>query len=273
MISSAFSLTATRWTTLPPVRWIGLTVVAGVLLAVLGPFGSYINGGPARLLSYWIGAMLLGLVLYGSAYRLVSLRLTRGSRRWWLALAGATLLASVPEALATRAAAFRLWPELAKLHLSLPLWFAQTTTIGLVAMGCVGLVVRRSATMPDDLAAPSAPVEPAVMPLGGDVLALQMEDHYVRVHRPASTELILMSLGRAIEAMQAEGLRTHRSWWVASHAVSAVEGNTRSMRLRLTNGVVAPVARSAVIHLKAAGWFVDAKSSVAPPRSDMTAAR
>lgn len=238
-------------------RWIGLTVPAGVLLAILGPFGSYMNGGPLRLLAYWTGAMLLGLALYGSAYRLVGMGAARGSRRWWLVLGGATLLASVPEALATRTAAFRLWPELAKLHLSLPLWFAQTTTIGLVAMGWVGLVLRRPETMRDNMPAPPAPVEPAVTPLGGDVLALQMEDHYVRVHRPAGTELVLMSLTRAIEAVQAEGLRTHRSWWVAGHAVAAVEGNSRSMRLKLSNGIVAPVARSAVIHLKAAGWFVD----------------
>lgn len=264
MVSSVFSPSAIRWTTPPSVRWIGLTVLAGVLLAILGPFGSYMNGGPVRLLGYWIGAMLLGLVLYGSAYRLVSMKVARGSRRWWVALAVATLLASIPEALATRTAAFGLWPELVKLHLSLPLWFAQTTTIGLMAMGCVDFVVRRSATMPDDKPAPSVAVEPAVTPLGGDVLALQMEDHYVRVHRPAGTELILMPLGRAIEAMQAEGLRTHRSWWVAGHAVAAVEGDTRSMRLRLSNGLVAPVARSAVIHLKAAGWFVRAEGSAAP---------
>lgn len=242
-------------------RWIGLAIVAGVLLAILGPFGSYMNGSPMRLLGYWIGAMLLGLVLYGSAYRLVGIWTTPGSRRWWLALIVATMLASVLEALATRAAAFRLWPEMGRLYLPLPLWFAQTATIGLIAMTGIGFILRRSITASTDMPAPSPSVKPIVPPLGGDVLALQMEDHYVRVHRPAGTELILMPLGRAIEAMQAQGLRTHRSWWVASHAVATVEGNARSMRLRLSNGVVAPVARSAVIHLKVAGWLVDAESS------------
>lgn len=123
----------------------------------------------------------------------------------------------------------------------------------------------------DDVPAPPPSMGLAVTPLGGDVLALQMEDHYVRVHRPAGTELILMPLGRAIEAMQVEGLRTHRSWWVASHAVAAVEGNARSMRPRLSNGVVAAVARSAVIHLKTAGWFVDAEGGAGSRASGMTA--
>lgn len=259
MIRSAPSIPATRWAVPALVRWIALTVLAGTLLAILGPFGSYMNGGAMRLLGYWIGAMLLGLVLYGSAYRLVGIWTASGSWRWWLALIVATMVASVPEAWATRAAALALWPELVRVDLPLSRWYGQTATIGLIAMMGIGFALRRS--IPALIDAPAGPssVEPIVTPLGGDVLALQMEDHYVRVHRPAGTELVLMPLGRAIEAMQVKGLRTHRSWWVASHAVAAVEGNPRSMRLRLSNGVVAPVARSAVIHLKMAGWFVDAE--------------
>ncbi|RYD22852.1 MAG: hypothetical protein EOP89_12415, partial [Lysobacteraceae bacterium] len=114
---------------IPVVRWVSLAIVAGTLLAILGPFGSYMNGGPVRLLAYWIGAMLLGLALYGAAYRIVGVSTVVGSQRWWLALVGSALLASIPEALATRMAAFWLWPELARLNLSFPLWFAQTETI------------------------------------------------------------------------------------------------------------------------------------------------
>ncbi|GGB19599.1 LytR family transcriptional regulator [Sphingomonas metalli] len=243
---------------MPPLaRWILLTIAAGTMLAVLGPFGSYRNGGVARLVGYWTSAMLLGLLLYGPIYRLVSKWTLPRSRTWWFALIGATLVASIPEAAATRAAAFALWPELVGADISLPLWFAQTATIGLIAMLAVGLSRLPPAPAPQDRAA-TFPVAPGVAPLGGDVLALQMEDHYVRVHRPAGSELLLMPLGRAIAAMPVAGLRTHRSWWVASHAVEAVDGNARAMRVRLSNGVIAPVARSAVIHLKAAGWLAEA---------------
>jgi len=243
-------------------RWIVLTIAAGTLLAILGPFGSYMNRGAIRLLVYWIGAMLLGLALYGSAYRLAGILTAPGSRRWWLGLIVAALIASVPEALATRTAAFLLWPGLTKLHLPLPLWYAQTATIGLIAMTGIGFALHRSAPTTIERPAPPPPLEPVTPPLGGDVLALQMEDHYVRVHRPAGTELILMPLGRAIDTLQVQGLRTHRSWWVARHAVQAVEGSARSMRLRLSNGVVAPVARSAVINLKAAGWLSNEETDV-----------
>lgn len=264
MLGSNSSLPASLRKVVPVLRWIGLGVAAGVLLAVLGPFGSYMNGGPVRLLGYWIGAVLLGLVLYGSAYKIVRRLLPVASRGRWPALTGATLLASVVEAVATRAGAFWLWPELARLHLPWPLWFAQTTTIGLVAMVSVSFVPRRSVSSTGDEDVPSASIEPLATPLGDDVLALQMEDHYVRVHRSAGSELILMPLTRAIASVEADGLRTHRSWWVASHAVAAVEGNARSMRLRLSNGLVAPVARSAVTHLRTAGWVADVESSAGP---------
>jgi hypothetical protein len=175
-------------------------------------------------------------------------------------LIAATLLASVPETIATRAGAFWLWPDLAHHSLSWPVWFAQTTMIGLIAMLGVAFVLTRSA--------PASAVVPSGLPpvgkasLADDVLALQMEDHYVRVHRPNGSELILMPLARAIDMVKVEGLRTHRSWWVARHAVASMEGTPRSMRLRLSNGVVAPVARSAVIHLKAAGWIAANESNV-----------
>lgn len=242
-------------------RGIGIAIVAGSILAALGPFGSYMNGGPVQRTGYWVAAVLLALMLYGTGFRIVTSFARAGSPKWWLSLVGATLLLSVPEALATRAAAFWLWPELGQLDLPWPLWLAQTTTIGLVAMaGAAFFILRRPA--------PGASANPVSMPLlaatsaplGRDVLALQMEDHYVRVHRPNGSELILMPLARAIKGMETEGLRIHRSWWVASHAVQQVEGNARSMRLHLSNGTIAPVARSAVIHLKAAGWISDRES-------------
>lgn len=236
-------------------RLLAIAVMVGLVLAVLGPFGSYMNRGLARRALYWIGAMVLGLALYGTAFWIVTATTSATSRLWWPTVIAATLLVSVPQALATRAAAFWLWPELGRLGLSGGLWFAQTATLGLLMMLGTAFALRPDRQATAKATATSAPAD--APSLGKDVLALQMEDHYVRIHRAHGSDLILMPLGRAIERVEAEGLRTHRSWWVASHAVVRVEGTARSMRLHLTNGVVAPVARSAVLPLKAAGWLAD----------------
>jgi len=38
----------------------------------------------------------------------------------------------------------------------------------------------------------------------------------------------------------------HRSWWVAADAVTGAERDGRNWRLRLSNGLLVPVARNSV---------------------------
>lgn len=240
-----------RWHLL---RWVAAALGLGVLLALLGPFGSYLSGSlPLRLL-HWTGAVLAALIVYGMAMLAANRMAPRGSSAHWPMLIGAILLASVPEALVTRASARWLWPDRIDEATSWPLWYAQTVLVaGLVTAGCIATLRlgRRTAQMIPPPSVVASPVEA----LAGDILALQMEDHYVRVHTAEGSKLVLMPLARAIETVGTDGLQTHRSWWIARRAIAGVEGAPRSMRIRLTNGVVAPVARSAVARLRAAGWL------------------
>ena len=91
-----------------------------------------------------------------------------------------------------------------------------------------------------------------------EVLCLQMEDHYVRVHTRGGSRLVMATLGQAITALDgAEGLQVHRSWWVARRAVAHARRQGRNLRLELVNGIVAPVARAGVASVRAAGWIAD----------------
>lgn len=90
----------------------------------------------------------------------------------------------------------------------------------------------------------------------GPVLALESEDHYVRVHGAKQSELVLMRLRDAIAEMDdVPGEQTHRSWWVARGSVAAVEGNGRNREIRLINGKSVPVARDSVDRLQRAGFL------------------
>ncbi|MCR5880023.1 LytTR family DNA-binding domain-containing protein [Phenylobacterium sp. J367] len=84
-----------------------------------------------------------------------------------------------------------------------------------------------------------------------DVLCLQMEDHYVRIHTAQGSRLAHGTLGQAMAAQAGrEGLQVHRSWWVARDAVRGHVWDGRNLRLELVNGVQAPVSRAAVARLR-----------------------
>jgi hypothetical protein len=92
--------------------------------------------------------------------------------------------------------------------------------------------------------------------LGKDILALQAEDHYVRVHTSKGSALLLMRMADAIDDLgELEGMRVHRSWWVSRHAVAASSTQGRKLFLTLTNGIAAPVTREAAPILRRAGWL------------------
>jgi hypothetical protein len=87
-------------------------------------------------------------------------------------------------------------------------------------------------------------------------IALQMEDHYVRVHTPQGSTLLLMRMRDAVAELDGiPGALVHRSWWVARGAVEGVRRDGRNLRLRLAGGIEAPVARGQVACLEAEGWF------------------
>jgi hypothetical protein len=89
------------------------------------------------------------------------------------------------------------------------------------------------------------------LPVANDILCLQMEDHYVRIHRPGGSTIELMPMTAAIARYgRPDGIRVHRSWWVARDAIRGIEQEGRNWRLLLSNGLVVPVARSNVAHVR-----------------------
>jgi DNA-binding LytR/AlgR family response regulator len=110
---------------------------------------------------------------------------------------------------------------------------------------------------------PAAPAPPptllAKLPVklqDATILALQGEDHYVRVHTSAGSELILMRLSDAIDGMGGTpGARTHRSWWVAKVALASTRRDNGRITLVLSGGLEVPVSRGYASELKEAGWL------------------
>jgi hypothetical protein len=90
----------------------------------------------------------------------------------------------------------------------------------------------------------------------GRIIAVQAEDHYLRVHTDLGSDLILMRLLDAVAELDGlEGAQTHRSWWVAKGAVRGASRADGRATLVLEGGLTAPVSRSYGATLREAGWY------------------
>ncbi len=76
------------------------------------------------------------------------------------------------------------------------------------------------------------------------IVALQAEDHYVRVHcDDGSSRLIYFRFADALSELKgADGIQVHRSFWVKRPAIIESMSERGNMRLSLTGGLVVPVS-------------------------------
>jgi hypothetical protein len=235
---------------------VAVITLIGVFLGVLGPFGNFFNGPVWQRIPYWVGMAWCGTLVYGGALRLIVAQGWSG-RQVWLALAVLVLVASAPFAAFSFRVASTIWPVLKRApDLSPAVWYGEGVLTAAPQVALFYLLHQRRRAERAKAAGRAATPGALLGARPAEVLCLSMEDHYVRVHTPTGSTLVLATLAQGITALNgAPGLQVHRSWWVAERAVVGAIAEGRNLRLRLTNGLTAPVARTSVAAVRAAGWL------------------
>lgn len=253
-----------------------IMTVIGLLLALIGPFGTFQQPLAYRLV-IWVLFAYIGYAIYspmGFFVDRLETRLALPRIGLWIA---AVLLATFPMA----AIVWIMGSGAGSGPVRVPSLDAGLTHYFyvLVIGGGVTLLfetlqkrpeVRPTAAVPanDSPPTPLAGESAAVIApqarfldrlppaLGSDLIALEMEDHYVRAHTMLGSELVLLRLRDAMAELDGiAGEQIHRSWWVARHAVTDAKRDGRNIRLVLETGLEAPVSRANIALLKERGWF------------------
>jgi len=238
-----------RILTPPIIRGLIVPVLAGIVLAILAPFGSD-NFPVVFRFIYWIGLTLAGGI-GAMTIDFILRRKAPGTSVWiWAALqsAGATL--------AVAPFVFGLHSQYSAMSVITTLFYIWVVAIVVTAFG--QLAGRRQQT--------SSPEEtPAARPLlldrlppkfrDADLYAISSEDHYVRIHSAAGEHMMLMRLSDAEDlALPLIGLKPHRSWWVAESGVETVEKSGGKLQITLKSGTQVPVSREGAKRVREAGW-------------------
>lgn len=245
-------------------RW---ATIAGLEMAVIGPFGSY-KANIFNRLCYWMALCWVGsLALWPSVVSALSVGPRRGLPPLFSA-ATVVLIVSVPLAGVAAAGCYLLWPVHAS-GIRTVEWYVLTATVLLPsAAGLIWLELARMAPpferrvglagLADNMPVGACDTERPELPehVLAAALCLQMEDHFIRVHTAGRSFLHHGVLRDVVGAIGADrGLQVHRSWWVAREAVCGWCREERSVMLVLTNDLRVPVARNRLAMVRSEGWL------------------
>ena len=226
------------------------------LFAFIGPFGTYDSMSPLGRAGYWALAMSGNWGLWAGSMLLV-LHLAQGwpLRRLGPALALAAVLAAVPGTAVVFAAETLFRPGYVGLG-RLPEVYLGVAVIGLVISAAVLAVRYRPAPQTQEAPAARPPrfLDRLPQGIGRDLVYLRMADHYVEAFTTEGSDLVLMRFADAVAELEgADGMRVHRSYWVAREHVTGSERINGRPTLHLTGGHKVPVSRTYLLQVRAAG--------------------
>ena len=232
-------------------------IAVGLLLGFAGPFGTNPAFPTGTRYAFWLGLTLAGAAAAVAANALLPMaRLRAGAIR----VAALALISALPMTFVVAWTMSFLQPGRS---------FAPQQLLGLFwGVAAVQLLIVYATTATartvDDAEAPGraqpAPESgeegiPAAFPrallnrlppgIGSDIIALETEDHYLRVHAAGGSALILMRMADAIAMLDPRlGAQVHRRWWVAEAAVAGMRTEGQKLCLCLINETLVPVGRT-----------------------------
>jgi len=238
----------------------------GLAAALLGPFGTAVQLPPLPRTVYWVPLIALGWFQFVTIAAMSDRAPPLARRPLAVRFAVVIALAALPTALEVTAVNAVFLQQHQDLGRFLTTYW-QCALVGALILVPMHLIVARTRPAPEPDASPVEPdappvASPAAEPPAaapaprfierlppearGRLLALEMEDHYLRVHTEAGSTLILHRMSDATaELAGIDGWRVHRSWWVAADAVRTVRRDGGRATLTLANGLAVPVSRSA----------------------------
>ena len=249
-------------------------LMTAILLTYLGPFGTWADLAVADRFVFWTTTVgvnwFVALVVFNVTIDVFESR----SRPAWAACLLSSLIAALPgTATVWLAAAVYLDYRPANMSGAAGL-YAQVLVLHLVIGSLASFAIRRSLRKADgeaglrpadeasDTEASRVPPEAALLArlsagTRADILHLRMQDHYVEVHTTAGMEMLLLRFRDAMHEVEGvDGLRVHRSHWVARAAIARVERRRGgAIVLHLVNGSEVPVSRSFAPTLRKKGWL------------------
>ena len=237
-------------------------IVVGIILGFLAPFG--MTQFPLlKTMFFWIVTCVIGYFIYAPLIYFSNDLLLYKISQSWLRVAIAVFVAGALMSLIIPLLIFLILHNNGNYIEQMTAVFWESLIVGALITGlslAQQLIknqqaqLARSQTIINEQAdtLSSANEESALqlmekLPLEkrGNLLCLEMDDHYLKVYTDKGHHLILMRFKDALALLESyAGLQTHRSWWVAIDAITTTQRDGRKVFLTLSNSLAVPVSRT-----------------------------
>lgn len=232
-------------------------MAVGLFLGFAGPFGSYPAFPTATRYGFWLGLTAAGVAAALAAEAVLPpTRLRAGAIR----IGAVAFLSALPMTFVVAWAMSFVQPGRSFAPHQLPALFVAVTVVQLLVVyaatatapmtdaaektGCASTL---SEAGPEAIPAafPSALLTRLPPEIGGRIIALETEDHYLRVHALGGNALVLMRMADAVALLDPQlGVQVHRRWWVAQEAVAGVRREGPKLFVCLIDNTLVPVGRT-----------------------------
>lgn len=243
-------------------RRLAIPLAVVVVLGLTGPFGTFELLSLLPRLAYWLAVVALNWTLCDIAVRWVDGQLpdTLPMRRVVVPLAGAAAVSIPATGVVTLANGLSGigWPEAILTLYGQVMLLLGAISVPVYVLADLQEAAQRQHRADEDETPPQGPSlfqSRLAGPMVGELLCLEMQDHYLKVHTSSDSEMILCRMEDAARELEGLGQRVHRSWWVASSARQAVKRDGQKLVVLLSNGLEIPIGRTYRPALKAAGWI------------------
>lgn len=232
-------------------------IAVGLLLGFAGPFGSYPAFPTATRYAFWLGLTAAGVVAAVAAGAVLPPSRVRAGP---IRIGAVALVSALPMTFVVAWTLSLVQPGRFFTPQQLPALFAAVAAVQLLIVYATtvtarttdgaevrGLIPARPGPEVEAIPAafPSALLSRLPPAVGSDIIALETEDHYLRVHAAGGSALILMRMADAVALLDPQlGAQVHRRWWVAQAAVAGLRTEGQKLSLRLIDNTVVPVGRT-----------------------------
>lgn len=225
------------------------------LFALVGPFGTFQSLDLPGRLGYWLITLAVTWTIALFVIALSGVLLRRQPFGDIRAVLTGAAFASIPIAIVVELIGLGVFQRTLTAA-GVASQVALTLPVSLI-LGLVCYLIVRPHDAPTETAAASSGIlllrrlKPENR---GDLICLSMQDHYVNVVTEAGSELVLLRFADALDELgDADGLRIHRSHWVARPAVAGFTRSNGKLALQMSDGRDLPVSRTYAKSVKTAG--------------------